>query len=80
MILKQYIIADVLIPDPSVVIPEAYHIYVIILKDRNVSGPVLRAVILRLSFLLPSIDRDGSHANQRNHAPDIQTLALAESF
>ena len=80
MILKQDIITDVLIPDPSVVIPEAYHIYVVILEYRNVPGPVLRAIILRLSLLLPFIDRDGAHANQRNHAPDIQTLALAESF
>ena len=41
MILKKYIVRYVLILDPAIIIMEADHINVIILKDRNIAGPML---------------------------------------
>lgn len=41
MILKKYIIVDVLIPDPSERIVESRHVDIVILELRDIPGPVL---------------------------------------
>ena len=41
MILKKYIIVDILIPDPSERIMKSRHVNIVILELRDIPGPVL---------------------------------------